>query len=187
MSGSGISWDICKSATRSRQITMPVPHHSVFYRPDALPATQPTASKHWRHVWPQTTIMSKMTVLWGGHVYYFWEIGWQVKDSYFERADIDRMRSRWYRHLNVVNILFTFRTRPRYLISHFTSCFFKLNTIPAITAAEYKPPQPTCPCHHANAATCDRPTTETVVPQVYSDCKSWPCYNKLTRLKCSTN
>ena len=21
-----------------------------FYRPDALPATQPTASKHWRHV-----------------------------------------------------------------------------------------------------------------------------------------
>ena len=24
-------------------------HHSVFYRPDALPATQPTASKHWRH------------------------------------------------------------------------------------------------------------------------------------------
>jgi len=28
-----------------RQITMPAPHHSVFYRPDALPA-QPTASKH---------------------------------------------------------------------------------------------------------------------------------------------
>jgi len=37
---------ICKSAPRSRQITMPAPHHSVFYRPDALPATQPTASKH---------------------------------------------------------------------------------------------------------------------------------------------
>ena len=50
MSGSGISWAICKSAPRSRQITTPVPHHSVFYRPDALPATQPTASKHWRHV-----------------------------------------------------------------------------------------------------------------------------------------
>jgi len=30
------------------QITMPVPHHSVFYRPDALPVAQPTASKHWR-------------------------------------------------------------------------------------------------------------------------------------------
>ena len=48
MSGSGISWAICKSASRSSQITMPVPHHSSFYRPDALPATQPTASKHWR-------------------------------------------------------------------------------------------------------------------------------------------
>ena len=46
VSGSGISWAICKSASRSRQITMPVPHHSVFYRPDALPAAQPTASKH---------------------------------------------------------------------------------------------------------------------------------------------
>ena len=39
--GSGISWATCKSASRSRQITMPVPHHSkVFYRPDALPAAQ---------------------------------------------------------------------------------------------------------------------------------------------------
>jgi len=46
--GSGISWAICKSAPRSRQITMPAPHCSVFYRPDALPASQPTASKHWR-------------------------------------------------------------------------------------------------------------------------------------------
>jgi len=46
VSGSGISWAICKSASRSRQITMPAPHHSVFYRPDALPATQPTAPKH---------------------------------------------------------------------------------------------------------------------------------------------
>jgi len=29
MSGSGISWAICKSAPRSRQITAPAPHHSV--------------------------------------------------------------------------------------------------------------------------------------------------------------
>ena len=46
VSGNGISWAICKSAPRSRQITTPAPHHSVFYRPDALPAAQPTASKH---------------------------------------------------------------------------------------------------------------------------------------------
>jgi len=34
-------------APRPRQIPVPAPHHSIFYRPDALPATQPTASKHW--------------------------------------------------------------------------------------------------------------------------------------------
>jgi len=48
VSGISISWAICKSAPRSRQITTPAPHHSVFYRLDALPAVQPTASKHWR-------------------------------------------------------------------------------------------------------------------------------------------
>ena len=30
VSGSGVSWAICKSAPRSRQITTPAPHHSVF-------------------------------------------------------------------------------------------------------------------------------------------------------------
>jgi len=46
VSGSGISWAICKSASRSRQITVPEPTLKFFYRPDALPAAQPTASKH---------------------------------------------------------------------------------------------------------------------------------------------
>ena len=50
VSDSGISWAVCKSVPRSRQITTPAPHHSVFYRPDALPAAQPTLSKHWRHI-----------------------------------------------------------------------------------------------------------------------------------------
>ena len=44
MSGSGIIWAICRSAPRSREITMPAPHHSVFYRPDALPAARPCQS-----------------------------------------------------------------------------------------------------------------------------------------------
>jgi len=48
VSGRGISWAICKSAPRCRQITMPAPTTLFFYRPDALPAAQPTASKHWR-------------------------------------------------------------------------------------------------------------------------------------------
>jgi len=30
------------------QLTTPAPHHSVFYRPGALPDARPTASKHWR-------------------------------------------------------------------------------------------------------------------------------------------
>jgi len=40
--GSGISWTICKSfVPRSRQITMPVPHHSVFTaRMPVLPPNQ---------------------------------------------------------------------------------------------------------------------------------------------------
>ena len=56
VSVSGISWAICKSAPRSRQITTPAPQHSVFYRPDALPAAQPTASKHWRHAHTTTPV-----------------------------------------------------------------------------------------------------------------------------------
>ena len=54
VSGIGISWAICKSAPCSRQITMPAPHRSVFYRPDALPAAQPTVSEHWRHIYIYT-------------------------------------------------------------------------------------------------------------------------------------
>jgi len=33
-------------APYSRQITMPAPHHSIFYKPDALPNAQPTVSRH---------------------------------------------------------------------------------------------------------------------------------------------
>ena len=43
MSGSGISWAVCKSASRSRQITMPAPHHSVFLQA-GCPSCRPTNS-----------------------------------------------------------------------------------------------------------------------------------------------
>ena len=36
----------------SSQTTTPTSHHSVFYRPDALPDAQRTASMHWRHALP---------------------------------------------------------------------------------------------------------------------------------------
>jgi len=46
VSGSRISWEaICKSAPCSRQTTTPAPHRSMLYRPDALPAAQPTAAE----------------------------------------------------------------------------------------------------------------------------------------------
>ena len=39
--------DHMQVCTSLQSETMPAPDHSVFYRLDALPATQPTASKHW--------------------------------------------------------------------------------------------------------------------------------------------
>jgi len=44
VSGSGICWAVCKSATRSRQITTPALHYSSFFT--GLLAAQPTVSKH---------------------------------------------------------------------------------------------------------------------------------------------
>jgi len=46
VSGSGISWAICKSAPRSRQITTPAPHHSSFLQARCPSCHLPTASKH---------------------------------------------------------------------------------------------------------------------------------------------
>jgi len=43
VSGSGISWAICKSAPRSRQITTPAPHHLVFLQA-GCPSCRPTNS-----------------------------------------------------------------------------------------------------------------------------------------------
>jgi len=43
VSSSGISWDICKSAPRSRQITTPAPHHSGFLQA-GCPSCCPTNS-----------------------------------------------------------------------------------------------------------------------------------------------
>ena len=43
VSGSGISWAICKSAHRSRQITTPAPHHSDFLQAEC-PSCRPTNS-----------------------------------------------------------------------------------------------------------------------------------------------
>jgi len=41
-------WHSLAICPHPRHITTPESHHSVFYRPVALPAAQPTVSKHWR-------------------------------------------------------------------------------------------------------------------------------------------
>jgi len=43
VSGSGISWTICKSASRSRQMTMPALHYSSFLQA-GCPSCRPTNS-----------------------------------------------------------------------------------------------------------------------------------------------
>ena len=43
VSGSGISWALYKSAPRSRQITMPAPHHLIFLQA-GRPSCHPTNS-----------------------------------------------------------------------------------------------------------------------------------------------
>ena len=45
----------------SRQATTPAPHHSVFYRPDAFSAAQPTASKHWLFI--SAAVLSAQQIL----------------------------------------------------------------------------------------------------------------------------
>jgi len=69
VSGSAIRWAICKSALSSIQITTPAPHYSVFFRLDALPAAQPTASKHWRPLisimqWDNIVLSENYLTLW---------------------------------------------------------------------------------------------------------------------------
>ena len=54
MSGSGISWAICMSAPRSRQITMPLPHQSVFT------GRMPFLSPNQQHQSTEGSITSKL-------------------------------------------------------------------------------------------------------------------------------
>jgi len=83
VSGSGTSWAICKSAPHSTQITTPAPHHSVFCRPDALPGTQPTASKHWR----QYTMLKKRV--------YFYALCYLFPSIWFIQIHHTQWSSKW--------------------------------------------------------------------------------------------
>ena len=94
MSGSGISWAICKSAPCSRQVTTPAPHHSGFYRPDALPAAQPTASKHWRQM---------VDILVDNSLFVYFASAAVAVDSSHMPASTPALWSRFSPHSNFVN------------------------------------------------------------------------------------
>jgi len=66
VSGSGISWAIRKSAPRSRQKTMPAPHHSVFLQ-TGCPSCRPTNS-----VKALKALYSLGVTLLGVYTVYFW-------------------------------------------------------------------------------------------------------------------
>ena len=62
MSGSGISWAICKSAPRSRQITTPAPHRCFFTgRMPFLPPNQQCQSTE-GPAWPKTNLVHSKAV-----------------------------------------------------------------------------------------------------------------------------
>jgi len=92
VSGSGIRWAICKSAPRSRLITVPASHHSVFYRPDALLAAQPTASKHWRPQYLREITVNLRT-----------EVG--ICISTYANADVVCYSTTWWTELNNVRVI----------------------------------------------------------------------------------
>ena len=62
--GSGISWAICKSAPRSRQITMPAPHHC-FYRPKCTFIRQGHETDRQTDVRQQCLLPSPILYKWG--------------------------------------------------------------------------------------------------------------------------
>ena len=56
MGCTGITWTICKTICTSLQKYNHTNTSSLnFYRPDAIPCTQPTVSKHWRQAVTQIT------------------------------------------------------------------------------------------------------------------------------------
>ena len=69
VSGSGISWAICKSAPRYRQITTPASHHSVFLQA-GCPSCRPTNSVKAMKA-TNRSVSKKM-----GSVCNFYQLGW---------------------------------------------------------------------------------------------------------------
>ena len=82
VSGSGISWAICKSASRSRQITMPIPHHSSFFtgRMPFLPPNQQRQSTEGTIGRPKQLFSPSV---WAYQSIFLDCVGWRCRPSMF--------------------------------------------------------------------------------------------------------
>ena len=91
VSDSGISWTICKSAPRPRQIIMPAPHHSDFYRPDAFPATQPTGCNGMGMCCEKKTMIGLRNV---------WSMKWRIPDQEVDERGLgERLYKKTAKHI----------------------------------------------------------------------------------------
>jgi len=90
--GSGISWVVCKSAPCSRQTTTPAPHHSVFYRPDALPADQPMNTRYDK--WWLVMYVHKLRLQWLGSKLKPTLVNTALQCSGDSAADVSRTETR---------------------------------------------------------------------------------------------
>jgi len=91
---SGISWAICKSAPRSRQITTPAPHHSVFLQA-GCPSCRPTNSVK---ALKAIIVMQLGCVLWSRRVW-------------TEANDVNKRRDKSLHHGNRVAVEQKFKSR----------------------------------------------------------------------------
>ena len=98
---------------------MPVPHHSVFYRPDAVPAAQPTASKHWRQYYLYALSHWNRTV----------EIFLNFSKSVHEQEMIG-WQWRLLDHMQIICTLLQIVNHAQYLPHH--SLFYRPVALPAV-------------------------------------------------------
>ena len=103
LSGSGISWTICKSVPSSRQITTPAPHRSVFLQADTLPAAQPTVSKHWMH---QTAQKNRS----------------KIELEHYSRRSCSKLCARWVNSPDTLRRVINKLDRRRVLLTTWSTC-----------------------------------------------------------------
>ena len=113
MSGSGISWAICKSAPRSRQITMPAAHRSVFFtgRMPFLPPNQQLQSTEGKKtVQDSRCYMAQACAYLHCHhlndpwwLRWIWWIQWTLHNSTIQYSTLQIFNYSWKSYMYTIN------------------------------------------------------------------------------------